>query len=169
MPLARTHTVLEMIEVENTTYLDRLHFLSKTAPDFERTESLLRGFKVRSDDEKKEITMNDLGVVMKKCKEDIPDWDIEFAQKRNCVFQWRNSDGQFCFLKCMSIDLPFIVDNKPAERYDQHNLFKPVGDDKDITLFMKDDVDYKEMERLIVLSRAFTELGFQTIDWIYLN
>lgn len=152
-----------MIEIENTAYLDRLSF-SSNHPDFERTESILRGFVIKRVDY---MDMNTLGSIMKKCKDDVPGWDIEFAPRRNSVFQWMNSDGKCCVVQCVDIDLPFIIDNKPADKYEQCNILKKGKND--ISIFMKDDVDYREMEKMIVLSRAFSDLGFETVDWIYLN
>lgn len=159
--------------METMPYYDKLAFASETgfmmdAPCFERTDSILRGFVLKIKDE---LTMNDLGKVLQICKKNIPEWDIEFAPKRNSIFQWVNEKGDKCviqsFIHQSYVDLPFIVDNKPAHMYEQNNLLS-INNQK-MSVFIKDDVDQEEAEKVIILSKAFDELGFETVDWIYLN
>lgn len=155
-----------MIEVEDMRYYDRLQYASKmeSTPRFERTDSFVRGFVIGVGDE---VCMNDLGRVLESCRQELPAWKIELAPKRDAIYQWRNEEGELCIVKCVDIDLPFIFDNKPCCKYEQNNLLKrPV---KEITLFVKEDVSYKEMEKIMVLSRAFAEAGMPTLDWVYLD
>eukprot|EP00960_Hanusia_phi_P064650 765857-Hanusia_phi.AAC.4 len=152
-----------MVDIESVKYPNQLQ-IHIQAPTFERTDSLFRGFVVRL---KESLSMQELGEVMDCCKRLIPGWDIEFAPKRYSVFQWKGVSGEMCVIRCMDVDLPHIIDNKPAWQYPQDNLLR--NDKKETSLFIREDIGFMEMEKLIALSKAFHEMGFETLDWIYLS
>lgn len=135
-------------------------------PRFERTKSLISGFTVVPP-KGSGVTMQDLGRVLIYCKRHVPGWGIEFAQKRNGVFQWRNENYEMCVIESLDLKMPFIIDNKPAEDYEQDDLLRE-GRDRVVFRFRDDSCD-NEMEKLFVLSKVLHELGFQTVDWIYLS
>lgn len=135
-------------------------------PRFERTKSLISGFTVLPPPGHA-VTMHDLGRVVILCKRYMPEWGIELAQKRNGVFQWRNDDCEMCVIESLDLKMPFIIDNKPADDYEQDDILREGRNS--VSLRFRDDVCYREMEKLIVLSKVLHELGFQTVDWIYLS
>lgn len=158
-----------MVEVESSyDNMSRLN-LDVFMNDFvdpapKMTRSLIRGFTVLPPASGM-VTMHDLGRVMIACKRHVPGWDIEFAQRNNGVFEWRNDEGELCVIETRDLRMPFIIDNKAADDYEQDCLLREGH--QDIHLGVRNHATLRDMEKLIVISKALHEMGFQTVDWIY--